>query len=116
VNHEYPSPFFQHGCKADGSAKTPEQIQLEQDAVGNSILHVRRAGGSWSVVSPSRYNRRIHGDRPTLEFTGPLAGDPRWAGRANGSVGNCSGGLTPRATVLSCEEKLRGLRAPGPRG
>jgi uncharacterized protein len=107
VNHEYPDPFFLHGYKPDGSAKTPAEVQREQDAVGNSILHVRRRrGGGWKLVSPSHYNRRIYGDRPALEFTGPLAGRPGIGAMAHGSVGNCSGGVTPWGTALSCEENF----------
>ncbi|MBN1528086.1 MAG: DUF839 domain-containing protein [Thermoleophilaceae bacterium] len=107
VNHEYPDPFFIHGYKPDGAAKTPEQVQLEKDAVGNSIVHVRRrSGGGWKVVSPSPYNRRIYGDRPELDFTGPLAGAAGVGVTANGSVANCSGGVTPWGTALSCEENF----------
>jgi secreted PhoX family phosphatase len=107
VNHEYPDPFFLHGYKPDGSPKTAAQVQEEQDSVGNSILHVkRRRGGGWKVVSPSDFNRRIYGDRPQLEFTGPLAGAPGVGASANGSVGNCSGGVTPWGTALSCEENF----------
>jgi uncharacterized protein len=109
VNHEYPDPFFLHGYKPNGDPKTPAQIQEEQDAVGNSILHVkRRSNGRWKVVSPSRYNRRIYGDRPQLRFTGPRAGDPGIGDTANGSIGNCSGGITPWGTALSCEENFDG--------
>jgi uncharacterized protein len=109
VNHEYPDPFFLHGYKPDASAKTPAQVQEEQDSVGNSILHIRRRGnGRWKVVSPSGYNRRIYGDRPELEFTGPRAGDPGIGDTANGSIGNCSGGITPWGTALSCEENFDG--------
>jgi uncharacterized protein len=109
VNHEYPDPFFLHGYKPDGSAKTQAQVQEEQDSVGNSILHVkRRDNGRWKVVSPSRYNRRIYGDRPDLVFTGPLVGAPGIGASAHGSVGNCSGGITPWGTALSCEENYDG--------
>ena len=109
VNHEYPDPFFLHGYKPDGSAKSAERIQEEQESVGNSILHVRRGpDGVWKVVSPSEYNRRIYGDRPALEFTGPLAGQDGIGASANGSVGNCSGGITPWGTALSCEENFDG--------
>jgi uncharacterized protein len=109
VNHEYPDPFFLHGYKPDGSPKDADQVQEEQDSVGNSILHVKRRGnGRWKVVSPSRYNRRIYGDRPDLEFTGPLAGAPGIGASAHGSVGNCSGGITPWGTALSCEENYDG--------
>jgi secreted PhoX family phosphatase len=112
VNHEYPAPFFQHGYRTDGSPKTAEQVQLEQDGVGNSVLHVRREESGWRLVSPSRYNRRVYGDRPVFQFTGPLAGDPRLAGRANGSVANCSGGTTPWDTALSCEENYENYGRP----
>jgi uncharacterized protein len=108
VNHEYPDPFFLHGYKPNGSAKTAAQVQEEQDAVGNSVVHVKRRDGRWKVVSPSDYNRRIYGDRPQLEFTGPLAGTPGIGDTANGSVANCSGGITPWGTALSCEENFDG--------
>ena len=107
VNHEYPDPFFLHGYKPDGSPKTPAQVQEEQDSVGNSVVHIRRRrNGLWGVVSPSEYNRRIYGDRPDLEFTGPLAGAPGIGATAHGSVANCSGGITPWGTALSCEENF----------
>jgi secreted PhoX family phosphatase len=113
VNHEYPDPFFLHGYKPDASAKTPAQVQEEQDAVGNSILHVkRRDNDRWKVVSPSKYNRRIYGDRPDLMFTGPLVGADGIGMSAHGSVGNCSGGITPWGTALSCEENFDGYGMP----
>ena len=113
ANHEYPSPFFQHGYKEQDlpgkHTKSAADVQAEQDAVGNSVLHVKRgADGVWQVVSPSPYNRRIHGDRPALEFTGPRAGDDGIGESANGSLGNCSGGITPWGTALSCEENFDG--------
>ena len=109
VNHEYPDPFYLHGYKPNGSAKTPAQVQEEQDNVGNSILHIkRRRSGEWKVVSPSGYNRRIYGDRPDLEFTGPLRGATGIGTSAHGSLGNCSGGVTPWGTALSCEENFDG--------
>jgi secreted PhoX family phosphatase len=106
VNHEYPDPFFIHGYKPTGGPKTPAQVQQEQDAVGNSILHVGRRRNGWKVISPSKYNRRIYGDRPSLEFTGPLAGAAGIGTTANGSLGNCSGGVTPWGTAISCEENF----------
>ncbi|MET0512301.1 MAG: alkaline phosphatase PhoX, partial [Thermoleophilaceae bacterium] len=109
VNHEYPDPFFLHGYKPTGAPKTPAQVQEEQDSVGNSILHIRRRrNGRWRVVSPSEYNRRIYGDRPDLEFTGPLMGAAGIGESAHGSLGNCSGGITPWGTALSCEENFDG--------
>jgi secreted PhoX family phosphatase len=107
VNHEYPDPFFLYGYKPTGGPKSAAQVQKEQDAVGNSIVHIRRGRDRrWSVVSPSDYNRRVYGDRPELEFTGPLAGPTGIGATANGSIGNCSGGITPWGTALSCEENF----------
>lgn len=107
INHEYPGPFFQHGNRS-GATKTAEQIALEQYSVGNSILHVKIDGaGMWQVVSPSPYNRRITGTDPECEFTGPLAGTPRLGRTARGSLANCSGGITPWGTALSCEENYQ---------
>jgi uncharacterized protein len=102
-----PRPVFLYGYKPDGGPKNAAQVQEEQDAVGNSIVHIRRGrGGRWKVVSPSEYNRRIYGDRPELEFTGPLAGADGIGSSAHGSIGNCSGGITPWGTALSCEENF----------
>jgi len=110
VNHEYPSPFFQHGVTA-APDKTTAQIELERETVGNSIVHVRRdASGLFRVVSPSPYNRRIKAVGTPLTFTGPLADDAAWPGigtEAPGSLANCSGGITPWGTALSCEENYQ---------
>ncbi|UJA20382.1 DUF839 domain-containing protein [Thermoleophilia bacterium SCSIO 60948] len=108
VNHEYPDPFFLHGYKGSG-AKTEAQVQEEKDSVGNAILHVkRRPNGVYRIVQGSDYNRRVYGDRPGLTFTGPLAGTTGVGDSARGSLGNCSGGITPWGTALSCEENYEG--------
>jgi secreted PhoX family phosphatase len=130
ANHEYPDPFFMHGYKVTGveqpggSAKHTKSVQdiaVEKEGVGNSILHIKRdqTTGKWFVVEGSPYNRRIYGDAPTIPLTGPLAGaagsgagtpaDPTRVGTsAPGSVANCSGGITPWGTALSCEENYDG--------
>jgi uncharacterized protein len=125
ANHEYPSPFFQHGYRADAAGvaagKSAEDVELERRAVGNSFLHIRQDHrGIWKVVSPSRYNRRIYGglvDAPQADgsrfaVTGPLKGDPRVGTEIAGSLGNCSGGITPWGTAISCEENFDGYGLP----
>lgn len=117
VNHEYPAPFFQHG-NADPKTKTAAQVAIEKESVGNSIVHVRRTDeGTWDVVSPSPYNRRITGATPACAVTGPLAGTTQKNADATdvvvettiaGSLANCSGGITPWGTALSCEENYDG--------
>jgi uncharacterized protein len=123
------------GKPAAKHTKTDAEIHAEIESVGNSIVHIKRGpDGVWGVVSPSKYNRRIYGgdvpgrpDTP-LTFTGPLAGAPGTvrvpavpgvAGAtvavgttAPGTVGNCSGGITPWGTALSCEENYDGYGFP----
>ncbi|MDW5596695.1 alkaline phosphatase PhoX [Conexibacter stalactiti] len=110
VNHEYPAPFFQHGVTR-GADKSVAQLELEQYSVGNSVLHVKKdAAGLWQIVSPSPYNRRITGKDPECEHTGPLADEtnhPRVGTSSKGSLANCSGGITPWGTALSCEENFQ---------
>jgi secreted PhoX family phosphatase len=119
MNHEYPGPFYQHGWKPDAAGvaagKTQEQVEIERKSVGNAILHVRRGrDGVWRVVSPSHYNTRVYGgqvaapevERSRFTVTGPVAGDPRVGREIWGSVGNCSGGITPWGTAISCEENF----------
>jgi len=111
VNHEYPNPLLQHGNLA--GPKTPEQIAIERTSVGGSIMRVRRErNGSWSFVQDSM-NRRVTGFTPA-RLTGPVAGSAFAKGAVDvqGSVGNCSGGMTPWGTVLSCEENVDDYGAP----
>lgn len=109
VNHEYPDPFFLHGrARTSTEPKTADQIHVEQLAVGNSILHVRRdSKGLYQVVPRSRYHRRITGATPACRFTGPLRGSAGVGLSAHGSLANCSGGVTPWGTALSCEENFQ---------
>jgi hypothetical protein len=119
VNHEYPGPFLQHG-QPDPVRKSVAQVELERGSVGNSIVHVRRDGeGVFRVVPSSPYHRRITGADPVAEFTGPLAEDAAYPGigrTAQGSLANCSGGITPWGTALSCEENYQDYGNQGARG
>ena len=111
VNHEYPDPFFIHGNR-DPAAKTPEQIALEQYAVGGSVIRVQRKGdGPWKLRRDRRYARRITGISPRIRMTGAGIGDPgnpaKWApipDWTDGSLANCAGGITAWGTALSAEE------------
>jgi secreted PhoX family phosphatase len=110
VNHEYPDPFFIHG-NANPATKTPAQIELEQHAVGGSIIHVKRGrDGRWRLRRDGRYARRITGTTPAIKMTGAgigPTGNPAFAPIpevAHGSLANCAGGFTPWGTALSAEE------------
>jgi secreted PhoX family phosphatase len=114
INHEYVNPMFVSDYTGEGE-KTPEQIAKEQDAVGMSIVRVSRdaKSGEWAVIEDSA-NRRITAVTPTV-LTGPAAeidGGPE----AIGTVANCSGGMTPWGTALSCEENFQDYPAEAPAG
>ncbi|MEW5925988.1 MAG: alkaline phosphatase PhoX [Gemmatimonadota bacterium] len=105
VNHEYVNPLLMYGYR--GGPKTEAQLDVERMAVGGSVIRVRRgADGRWSFAADAR-NRRMTG-LTRCRLTGPVAGSSgvRGATEVKGSVGNCSGGVTPWGTVLSCEENV----------
>jgi uncharacterized protein len=105
VNHEYINPLLMYGYR--GGPKSAEQIRMERTAVGGSIFRVQRQrDGRWSFVADS-HNRRVTGFT-TCMLTGPAAGSAGVFGATEvaGSVGNCSGGVTPWGTVLTCEENV----------
>lgn len=122
TNHEYPdygTLFPDH--LADWSIG---KVRKAQHALGVSVIEVRRGPAGWSVVSPSRFARRIHGDTP-MRISGPAAGHP-WMRTAadpqglgvRGTFANCAHGWTPWGTYLSCEENFnfffRGRETPTP--
>ena len=116
VNHEYPNPVFVSGySEADAKAgrkKLVEQIVKEKLSVGGSVIHVKRGEGGWKPVAGSKYNRRLTAAYPEVALTGPAG----VLGPANGTLANCSGGVTPWHTTLSCEENYPDYNAAGPYG
>ena len=109
VNHENPFPLLLHGNPRP--PKTPEQIEIERMSVGGSIFRVRRgADGRWRLAQDPR-NRRITANTP-CRLTGPAAGSAAVHGATmvEGSVANCSGGVTPWGTILTCEENFQDYR------
>ena len=119
VNHEYPSPFFLHGYKArtrPGQAhevRAPRSSSSATRSATRSCTSGAAPTASGASSRPRRYNRRIYGDRarPLDRSPGRVAGARRRPGigtSANGSLGNCSGGITPWGTAISCEENFDG--------
>ncbi len=115
VNNEYTDPHIMFpGMTEDTAPKavTEEQAKAMRAAWGHSIVEIQQTGGKWAVVADSPYNRRIHG-MTEFKVTGPAAGhkllqtsaDPTGT-KVIGTGYNCSGGVTPWGTVLSCEEGL----------
>ena len=110
VNHEYADPFFIHG-NPNPETKTARQIELEQYAIGGSVIRVqRKRDGSWALKRDRRYARRITATSPRIRMTGAGIGDPgnpAWApvpDHTYGSLANCAGGVSAWGTALSAEE------------
>jgi secreted PhoX family phosphatase len=88
-----------------------EQVDIQIAAHGLSVLEIRcdKTAG-WIVVPGSPHARRITGET-RCAITGPAAGD-RWLRTAadptgrwvDGTLANCSAGVTPWGTILSGEE------------
>ncbi|MDK1474228.1 PhoX family phosphatase [Streptomyces sp. 549] len=102
LNHEYVQPALLY---RDGDAEmTREKVAKGLAAHGVSAVEIARRGGRWQVVASPRA-RKVTGDTP-VAFSGPVAGHPalRAAGPARGTLNNCSHGVTPWGTYLTCEE------------
>jgi secreted PhoX family phosphatase len=128
VNHEYTNPelmfpgYFQPNPEyTEGSEDIPEFlpnptqaiVDVELEAHGISVVEVQQgADGTWAVVPDSQYNRRITGTTP-IAVVGPAAGhdllktsEDAAGTTITGTLNNCSGGLTPWGTYVSCEENF----------
>mgnify|MGYP001799722614 CR=1 FL=1 len=110
VNHEYINPLFVSGFDASKydnpkEHRTREQVDKEMYAVGGSIVRVREENGDWKVVMNDPHNRRITAGTPIpLNWDTPIKGQST----AIGTNSNCSGGITPWKTFITCEENYNG--------
>lgn len=106
VNHEYVNSMFVSGFDATqytnpDAHRTREQVDKEMYNVGGSIVRIKQTSGKWEVVKNDPQNRRITAKTPmTLNWDDPIKG----ASTVIGTHSNCSGGITPWKTFLTCEE------------
>ncbi|MEM6525238.1 MAG: alkaline phosphatase PhoX [Bacteroidota bacterium] len=106
VNHEYVNPLFVSGFNPGEYAnpaehRTLEQVDKEMYAVGGSIIRIKEENGEWHMVKNDPHNKRITAQTPIpLDWDAPVAGKTT----AIGTNSNCSGGITPWNTFLTCEE------------
>lgn len=100
VNHEYVDPKFVSGYFGD-LARHRRQVDEEMLHVGGSIVRIKKKRGKWEVVQNDEYNRRV-----TAKTMIPFAWNEPIKGKteAMGTLANCSGGVTPWGTILTCEE------------
>jgi secreted PhoX family phosphatase len=107
VNHEYINPLFVSGYDADAKTqRTIEQVDKEMYNVGGSIVRIKEENGVWNVVKNDPHNRRITAQTPIkLNWDTPIKGQST----VKGTLANCSGGITPWKTFLTCEENYDGF-------
>ncbi|MFB0711512.1 PhoX family phosphatase [Buttiauxella noackiae] len=108
MNHEY----IDNGLLfKDGVANwSLDKVRKGQNAMGISVIEVKKEGDNWTVVRPSEFARRITVNTP-MSLTGPAknnalmktADDPQGES-VLGTMQNCANGLTPWGTYLTCEE------------
>lgn len=101
VNHESPLPEAIISGFRPGTVKSRDQVDIERKSVGASWVRIERKAGTWKVAVDQTKNRRW--DATTSI---PIVAPRAIAGRrdAIGTLGNCSGGVTPWGTFLTCEE------------
>lgn len=106
VNHEYINPLFvsdfnYRTYENPQQHRTVEQVDKEMYNVGGSIVRIREEGGTWKVVENDPHNRRVTAHTPiALNWDAPIKGKTT----VIGTHSNCSGGITPWNTFLTCEE------------
>ena len=113
VNHESTSAQLMFVGEERYTSTKEEHTPIEMAAHGLSIFEVIQSeDGTWTVQTDSKYNRRITLDTEMI-ISGPCAGHSRLqtpedptGTLVKGTVHNCSGGLTPWGTILTCEENI----------
>jgi secreted PhoX family phosphatase len=112
VNHEYTDDGLLH---SDGMTNwSADKVRKSQAAHGVTVCHIEKnKDQSWRVVD-GPFARRITA-YTSCKVSGPAAGhelmkttfDPsgKWV---NGTLNNCSNGVTPWGTYLTCEENFNG--------
>jgi hypothetical protein len=120
LNHEYIDAGLIHPngpTVVDGKRVSAEEVRKEINAHGVSVVEIRRnLQGAWEVL-PSARNRRITAATP-MQIRGPARGHALLQTRyspdgtaTRGTQNNCSHGVTPWGTYLTCEENWAGYFA-----
>ena len=108
VNHEYINTLFVSGYnyRDPKQSRTKQQVDKEMYNVGGSIVRIRKENRKWEIVHNDPHNRRITAKTPIkFNWDKPIKGKTA----AIGTLANCSGGITPWNTFLTCEENYDGF-------
>ncbi|HHE3644245.1 TPA: PhoX family protein [Pasteurella multocida] len=108
MNHEY----IDNGLLFPDGDKTwsLDKVKKSQNAMGISVIEIKKVNQQWEVVRPSKYARRITPHTP-MRLTGPAKHNELMKTVADplgelvlGTMQNCANGETPWGTYLTCEE------------
>ncbi|HHW7447958.1 TPA: PhoX family protein [Pasteurella multocida] len=108
MNHEY----IDNGLLFPDGDKTwsLDKVKKSQNAMGISVIEIKKVNQQWEVVRPSKYARRITPHTP-MRLTGPAKHNELMKTAADplgelvlGTMQNCANGETPWGTYLTCEE------------
>lgn len=116
INHEYCDPVLLHPHREAMLPRKADDVHKELAAHGVSVAHIKKQpDGSWQLQQKSHYNRRITGSTP-MDISGPVRGHKKVTTQyspqglqTRGTLNNCSHGVTPWGTYLTCEENWAGL-------
>ena len=107
INHEFGRNSHVLG---KNNPESIEDVRISQHAHGVSIIELEERFKQWESVK-SQYARRIHVNTP-ISFSGPAANSELLQTKKGnlpaGTVNNCSCGITPWGTYLTCEENFNG--------
>lgn len=104
VNHEALTPPL---ISQRQRQETPSKAQylMERELLGGSFVGLKKnSDQSWSIDLKHPANHRLSGSTP-IPFNQKVT--PANQKYALGTFANCSGGLTPWNTILTCEEKYQ---------
>lgn len=115
MNHEYlDDKLFHKNGPTLGATRPADEVRKEIAAHGVSVIHVRKNGSNWELVTGSPFNRRITSGTP-MDIRGPAAGSSQLATKyspngtaTRGTINNCGMGATPWNTYLTAEENWAG--------
>jgi len=108
VNHEYVNSLFVSDFNSENPQqdRTKSQVDKEMYNVGGSIVRIKEENGVWQIVKNDPHNRRITAHTPIeLNWDVPIKDKTT----VIGTLANCSGGITPWNTFLTCEENYDGF-------
>ncbi len=99
VNHEYIHPFFFSAKPND--QKNIDDVKEEMRNVGGSFFRIYKNFKTWKIDLNNHFNHRVNAlDKIDFSNKTKIQG----SSTAIGTLANCSGGVTPWRSILTCEE------------